>query len=90
VRREAGSVPLVFHYHDRGMMATIGRNAAVAQIGRWAFTGFPAWVLWLGIHLANLIGFRNRLVVLINWGWDYFLFERMVRLILPASSCRES
>ena len=89
LRREAGGAPLAFSYHDRGMMATIGRNAAVAQIGRWAFTGFPAWMLWLGVHLINLIGFRNRLVVLINWGWDYFLFERMVCLIRPASSCRE-
>ena len=88
-RREAGNAPLAFHYHDRGMMATIGRNAAVADIKGWAFTGFPAWLAWLGVHLVNLIGFRNRLFVLTNWAWDYFLFERMVRLILPATSCRE-
>ena len=71
------------------MMATIGRNAAVAHIGGLAFTGFVAWVGWLGVHLIKLIGFRNRLFVLMNWAWDYFLFERMVRLILPATSCRE-
>jgi len=88
-RREAGNAPLVFHYRDHGMMATIGRNAAVASIGGMAFTGFPAWLAWLGIHLIKLIGFRNRLIVLINWAWDYFLFERMVRLILPSASCRE-
>jgi NADH dehydrogenase len=88
-RREAGKAPLAFRYLDRGMMATIGRNAAVAQMGGFAFTGFPAWLAWLGVHLVNLIGFRNRLFVLINWAWDYFLFERMVRLILPAAACRE-
>jgi NADH dehydrogenase len=71
------------------MMAMIGRNAAVAHIGGLAFTGFVAWVGWLGVHLIKLIGFRNRLFVLMNWAWDYFLFERMVRLILPATSCRE-
>jgi NADH dehydrogenase len=89
-RREAGKSALTFHYRDRGMMATIGRNAAVAHIGGWAFTGFPAWVAWLGVHLVKLIGFRNRLFVLINWAWDYFFFDRMVRLILPAASCREA
>jgi NADH dehydrogenase len=89
-RREAGQTPLAFRYHDRGMMATIGRNAAVANIGGLAFTGFPAWLAWLGVHLVNLIGFRNRLFVLTNWAWDYFLFERTVRLILPATSCREA
>ena len=88
-QREAGKAPLAFHYRDHGMMATIGRNAAVAHLGGFAFPGFPAWLAWLGVHLINLIGFRNRLFVLINWAWDYFLFERMVRLILPAASCRE-
>ncbi len=52
------------------MMATIGRNAAVAHIGGLAFTGFVAWVGWLGVHLIKLIGFRNRLFVLMNWAWD--------------------
>jgi NADH dehydrogenase len=88
-RREAGKTALTFRYRDRGMMATIGRNAAVASIGGLTFTGFPAWLLWLGVHIIKLIGFRNRLFVLINWAWDYFFFERMVRLILPAASCRE-
>ena len=64
-------------------------DAAVAHIGGLAFTGFVAWLAWLGVHLIKLIGFRNRLFVLMNWAWDYFLFERMVRLILPATSCRE-
>ena len=73
-----------FAYKDMGTMAVIGRNAAVANLlSRWSFTGFPAWLLWLGVHLLRLIGFRNRLVVLINWAWDYFFYERVVRLILP-------
>jgi NADH dehydrogenase len=82
-RQMAGQAPLPFHYWDRGTMVTIGRNAAVAHPFRRAFTGFPAWVLWLSFHLFKLIGFRNRLLVLINWAWDYFLYERAVRLILP-------
>ncbi len=74
-----------FVYRDKGVMATIGRNAAVAQLAGRAITGFPAWLIWVVIHLYNLIGFRNRLVVLINWAWDYFFFERVARLILTAT-----
>ncbi|MBF0553548.1 MAG: NAD(P)/FAD-dependent oxidoreductase [Nitrospirae bacterium] len=73
-----------FVYKDRGAMVTIGRNTAVAQIGKKSFTGFFAWLLWLIVHLINLIGFRNRLMVLINWSMDYLLFERAIRLILPS------
>jgi len=83
VRQAAGQGPLPFHYRDRGTMVTIGRNAAVANAFGHRFTGFPAWIVWLAFHLVKLIGFRNRLLVLINWIWDYFLFERTVRLILP-------
>jgi NADH dehydrogenase len=64
-------------------MVILGRNAAVARIGRRSFTGFPAWALWLIVHIYKLIGSRNRLVVLINWAWDYFFYERAQRLILP-------
>ncbi|MFO7586130.1 MAG: NAD(P)/FAD-dependent oxidoreductase [Anaerolineales bacterium] len=70
-----------FHYTDLGMMATIGRNAAVAVTLGMQFRGFLAWVVWLVIHLIGLIGFRNRLIVLINWAWDYFFYDRAVRLI---------
>lgn len=70
-----------FEYHDPGSLATIGRNAAVAQLGRFQFRGFVAWVLWLVIHIMQLIGFRNRLLVLINWAWDYVFYERGVRII---------
>jgi NADH dehydrogenase len=75
---------VAFHFRDPGLMVTIGRNAAVACVRGRCFTGFSAWLLWLGVHIYKLIGFRNRLLVLINWAWDYFLYERAVRLILPS------
>lgn len=80
----AGRQPLPFRYHDRGSMITIGRNAAGVVIGARTYTGFFAWILWLVIHLFNLIGFRNRVMVLINWAWDYLLFERSVRFVFPS------
>jgi NADH dehydrogenase len=76
-----GELPLPFSYDNPGQLATIGRNAAVADIAGWRFKGFVAWVVWLVVHLIQLIGFRSRLVVLINWAWDYFFYERAVRLI---------
>ena len=80
----SGKEALAFKYRDKGSMVTIGRNKAVAAIGKRNFTGFVAWVLWIIVHLLNLVGFRNRLMVLINWAWDYVFFERAIRLILPA------
>lgn len=71
-----------FTYHDPGMMATIGRNQAVAQIGRFQFRGWLAWLMWLFVHLIQLVGFRNRLVVLIKWAWEYVFYDRSSRLIL--------
>ncbi len=82
-RQIKGKSTLPFHYHDRGTMVTLGRNAAVASVWNRSFTGFPAWLLWLGVHLFNLIGFRNRLFVLVNWALDYFFSDRTVCLILP-------
>ena len=78
----AGQPLLPFRYHDRGTMVTIGRNAAVAVVGSRAIKGFPAWLAWLGVHLIKLIGFRNRLLVLINWAWNYIFYDRGVRLIV--------
>jgi NADH dehydrogenase len=83
-RRIARQEPLPFRYRDRGSMITIGRNAAGVAIGSRTFTGFSAWLLWLIIHLFNLIGFRNRIMVLINWAWDYLLYERAVRFVFPS------
>jgi NADH dehydrogenase len=70
-----------FHYRDHGNMATIGRSAAVADFGKLRFSGFVAWVLWLVIHLINLVSFRNRLLVLLQWGWSYVSYDRAARLI---------
>jgi NADH:ubiquinone reductase (H+-translocating) len=76
-----GEKPEDFHYKDPGLLATIGRNAAVARIWGLSFSGFIAWVIWVVLHIYRLIGFRNRLVVLINWAWDYFFYDNQVRLI---------
>ena len=70
-----------FQYHDRGSMATIGRNAAVASAFGLNFRGYLAWLVWLLLHLYYLIGFRNRIVVMLNWVWYYWFHERQVRLI---------
>jgi NADH dehydrogenase len=78
---EAGRSPQPFKYTDPGSMATIGRNVAVARVGRFKFHGFLAWLVWLGVHLVWLIGFRNKLLVLINWAADYLFYERAMRLI---------
>ncbi len=73
-----------FVYKDPGTMATIGRNSAVAQLGRVRLSGFPGWVFWLTVHLVNVVSFRSRILVLINWAWDYVFYDRPVRLILRA------
>jgi NADH dehydrogenase len=73
--------PQAFRYVDKGIMATIGRHAAVAQLGRLRFKGFIGWVMWLVVHLYFIIGFRNRIVVLIEWAWDYFRYDRPIRSI---------
>jgi len=86
VRMLAGEAPEDFAYRDLGMLAVIGRNAAVAHLWGRSFTGFLAWILWLVIHVAKLIGFRNRALVLVNWAWNYMFYRRAVRLILPDAS----
>ena len=70
-----------FRYNDRGSLATIGRAAAVAQFPRFKLTGYPAWLAWLFIHILFLIGFRNRILVMIEWAWSYFTYDRGARLI---------
>ena len=85
LRQLAGQSPKPFRYADRGSMIAIGRKAAGVAIGKKTFKGFFAWVLWLVIHLANLIGFRNRIMVLTNWAWDYLLYERAVRYVFPSN-----
>ncbi|HXH94329.1 MAG TPA: NAD(P)/FAD-dependent oxidoreductase [Thermoanaerobaculia bacterium] len=72
---------LPFHYFDKGSLATIGRAAGVADFGRIHLSGFIAWAAWLGVHIFFLIGFRNRLLVILQWAWAYVTFQRGARLI---------
>ncbi len=81
-RQLMGRYPVSFRYWNKGNIAMIGRNAAAAQIGKLKFEGFLAWISWLIIHLVYLPGFRNRLLVLIDWLRDYFFHARVARLIL--------
>lgn len=71
-----------FHYNNKGSMATIGRNRAVAEIWSWKTQGFFAWMIWMFIHLMSLVGFRNRVVVLFNWFISYLNYDRGMRLII--------
>jgi len=83
--RLGGSSPPPFRYNSFGMMATMGRKRAVVQMGRLRLTGFPAWMLWSVAHIYYLIGFRNRLLVAMNWGWNYITFQRGTRFITGVS-----
>ncbi len=77
-----------FDYKDPGIMATIGRNSAVAQLGPVRLTGFLGWLMWLTVHLINVVSFRSRVVVLVNWAWDYLFYDRPIRLIVRAADDR--
>jgi NADH:ubiquinone reductase (H+-translocating) len=85
----AGRRPEPFRYHDPGMMATIGRNSGVAQLGRIRLSGFPGWLMWLGVHLVKIVTFRARLATLLNWAYDYFFYDRPVRLMVRAAEPQE-
>jgi NADH dehydrogenase len=81
-RRLAGQATEAFRYRDKGQMATIGRHAAVAELSTgWRFGGPIGWVMWLGLHLVYLMGFRNRVNVLVNWAWNYLTFDRGSRIL---------
>jgi NADH dehydrogenase len=80
-RLVAGGDAVPFQYKDPGLLATVGRNAAVARIFGLSFSGLIAWLIWVGLHIYRIIGFRNRLAVMFNWAWDYFFYENQVRLI---------
>lgn len=79
--RERGEAAAPFRYYDKGSMATIGKSSAVAVTHGMKLKGYPAWIAWLLLHLYYLIGFRNRVVVMLNWIWYYWFHERQVRLI---------
>lgn len=84
LRRLQGRFPQAFVYKDLGNLATVGRSAAVVELKRLRLWGLPAWLFWLGAHLWFLIGFRNRLLVMINWSWAYFTRQRPARVMLRA------
>jgi len=89
VRAAGGSAMLPFRYRDKGSLATIGRLAGVADFGRIRLGGPIAWLAWLGIHIFFLIGFRNRLLVIIQWAWAYLTYQRGARLITHPEGSRE-
>jgi len=95
VRSLRGQDRRPFRYVDKGSLATIGRAAAVADFGAFTLSGFFAWIAWFAIHIFFLIGFRNRFVVLFQWGWSYLTYDRGARLItgdtpaLPAAQPEE-
>jgi NADH dehydrogenase len=77
----AGEPRRAFHYWDKGQLAVIGRGRAVADIWKLHFGGFLAWVIWTFVHIFFLIGFRNRILVMIQWAWSYLTYGRGARLI---------
>jgi NADH dehydrogenase len=79
-----GAEVAAFRYHDKGTMATVGRGAAVAEIGPLRINGLIGWFIWVFIHLLYLVGFRSRLLALWSWAWNYFFWDRPVRLIVTA------
>ena len=89
LRRIAGQPGLPFRYRDYGSLATIGRSKAVAKLGPVELSGYPAWVVWLAAHIFFLIGFRNRLVVMVDWAWAYWTFQRHARVVADAAKDRE-
>jgi NADH dehydrogenase len=80
-RRLRGEKSRPFHYFDKGNLATIGRGAAVADLNWLQISGFPAWLLWIFVHLLYIVEFQNRLLVFVQWGWFYLTFDRSARLI---------
>lgn len=82
----AGEQLQPFRYNDKGIMATIGRSRAIAQIKKMRISGFLAWLAWLLVHIVFLIGFRNRVAVLLEWAWSYFTYKRGSRLITETAN----
>ncbi|HET7670829.1 MAG TPA: FAD-dependent oxidoreductase, partial [Burkholderiales bacterium] len=82
LRRLTGQASLGFTYRDYGQLATIGRNAAVAEMGKLKLSGYPAWLMWLVAHIYFLINFRNRIVVMLDWAWAYWTYQRYARIII--------
>lgn len=79
---ENGTSLTPFVYHNKGSMATIGRNNAIVELKKFRFSGFPAWAVWLFIHLMSIVGVKNRLFIFIDWMWSYFTYDPSLRLII--------
>ncbi len=77
-----GKPAITFKYFDKGTMATVGRNRAVVEAGKLRFGGWFGWLAWLTVHLMLLVGFRNKVVVFVNWLWNYINYDRNIRLII--------
>lgn len=74
--------PRPFHYKNLGTLATVGRNKAVADLNKVKLHGFTAWLVWMLVHLRSILGIKNKLIVLIDWIWNYFTYDRSMRFIL--------
>lgn len=81
-RMEEGLPLSPFVYHNKGSMATIGRNNAVVELKKFRFGGFPAWAVWLFIHLMSIVGVKNRLFIFVDWMWSYFTYDPSLRIII--------
>ena len=89
VRLEKGKELKPFHYRNLGAMATVGRNRAVAEFKKVKMQGWFAWVLWLVVHLRSILGVRNKVVVFLNWVWNYFTYDQSMRMIVWARKAKE-
>ncbi|MBP8038566.1 MAG: NAD(P)/FAD-dependent oxidoreductase, partial [Prevotella sp.] len=78
-----------FSYKNLGSMATVGRNKAVAEFSKIKLQGFVAWVLWLVVHLRSILGVRNKVIVLLNWIWNYFNYNQSLRMIFYPKKAKE-
>lgn len=83
---ESGKSPASFAYQDKGSLATVGRNLALAEIGKLKLRGFVAWLVWMLVHLMSIIGIKNRLFILINWTWQYITYDQSLRLIIKPAA----
>lgn len=88
-RLEKGKALKTFHYRNLGSMATVGRNRAVAEFKKVKMQGWFAWVLWLVVHLRSILGVRNKVVVFLNWVWNYFTYDQSMRMIVYARKAKE-
>lgn len=88
-RLEKGKSLTPFHYSNLGSMATVGRNRAVAEFKKVRMQGWFAWIVWLVVHLRSILGVRNKVVVLLNWVWNYLTYDQSMRMIVYAKKAKE-